>query len=301
MRSLTVVQQFIVGGVTAAALADWSNFVRLGLTFSFRRSIARAVAASLLALGAAASVAIVASTSLIEVVFEHGNFTHDDTLDVSQILLVALAGFVAEGVMFVVSQALLATRRNRASVVIGVGRSGLRLGIVLALGLPFGPIGVAAAYSIANVATLIVQVAYLVRLRLLSRSEGPWSNVAVVLTATAATSVVLVRTDMPPLAAAACVVAVCAATTVAMWDELAKSGISRLRGLRVRRSGRLTRAIVVPGAALTAVAGGVAVARAPQLMLLMGAAVLLAGTGALLPLRYFPALLVIGSSLVRAR
>ena len=124
-------------------------------------------------------------------------------------------------------RALLATRRNRASVVIGVGRSGRRLGIVLALGLPFGPIGVAAAYSIANVATLIVQVAYLVRLRLLSRSEGPWSNVAVVLTATAATSVVLVRTDMPPLAAAACVVAVCAATTVAMWDDSPRRAASR--------------------------------------------------------------------------
>jgi hypothetical protein len=137
-----------------------------------------------------------------------------------------------------------------------------------------------------------------VRLRLLSRSDGLWSNAAFVLAATVATSVVLTETDIPPLAAAACVIAVCGATTVAMWDELAKSGASRLRGLRVRRSGRLTRAIVLSGAALAAVAGGVAVARAPQPMLLVGVAAVLAATGALLPLRYFPALLVMGSLLV---
>ena len=96
-RALSVTQLLIVGGLTLAALPEWSNHVRAQARASLERSIAQALSVAVLALSLAAAVGLVAGETLVRLVFQRGSFTAHDTEVVAAIVLAALVGFVAEG------------------------------------------------------------------------------------------------------------------------------------------------------------------------------------------------------------
>ena len=220
-RGLTVAQLLIVGGLAFAALPHWSGFARAKDRAELERSIVRAISLAALALSLAAAIALVASQTLVRLAFQHGGFTAHDTEVVSRIVDVALFGFVAEGVMLVLSPALVADRRNHAAITLGIARTGVVLVLVAILGLTDGPVGVAIGYSLANVLALSGLLIYVVREGMITRanSDLAWSSALVaVLTAGVAGAVLLL--DAPPVARPVLVVAAFLAAALSVRSRL---------------------------------------------------------------------------------
>jgi putative peptidoglycan lipid II flippase len=157
-RSLMVGQQLIVGGALLTILSTWSILYSRGQVERLRRSVWATTAVGTVLLVAASCLAIVAGEQIVALVYQHGNFTARDTEVVTDLLLLSLPGFCAEGIGLILSQGMLAARHNRATITIGVGNFALRLSLIFALGYEFGAYGVAAAYSIASLVVLIPQV-----------------------------------------------------------------------------------------------------------------------------------------------
>jgi peptidoglycan biosynthesis protein MviN/MurJ (putative lipid II flippase) len=163
LRSLAIVLQLLVGGVVLASLGDWSAR-RHELGERLRAAIVRTASAAALVLTAAAAVAAIAAASLVGIVYEHGAFSARDTEAVSELLVIALPGFVAEGVTLVLSQVLLAYHRNKHAIAIGFLNFGVRAPLIVILGFEWGARGVAAAYSTSMVVIVVVQLAVLARI-----------------------------------------------------------------------------------------------------------------------------------------
>jgi putative peptidoglycan lipid II flippase len=210
IRSLAVVQQLIVGGWLLSSLGDWSDFARTREQSRFRASLLRTTTAAALLLVLAASIAIVAGPRLIALVYEHGSFTSKDTRAVASLVLLALGGFCAEGVGLVLSQALVAYRRNGSAIAIGVFAFLVRAALVLLFGKAWGARGVAIAYSVSAGLALLVQVVVIGILSLAARSDlarfGRGGLVALGTLATAGMCVLL-RSFVPSAAQAIVVVA----------------------------------------------------------------------------------------------
>lgn len=173
VRSLTLVQQLLVGGFVLSALGDWSAMSRAQGPEPLRRAVARTAATSTLLLSLAASIAVVTGHNLVALVYQHGAFEGHETEVVTRLLLIALPGFCAEGIGLVISQALIAQRKNSLAVRIGFARFLLQAILILELGRVWGVAGVAAAYSVAALFTLVLQVGAVVRSSLLTRAELP--------------------------------------------------------------------------------------------------------------------------------
>lgn len=220
-RAITVAQALIVGGIVAASLPDWSNYVRAQARHRLERSVARTISMTALVLSLAGAIGLVASTTLVHVAFQRGSFSPHDTRVVSEIVNVALLGFVAEGVMLVLGQALAADKRLRVMIVFGQGRAGFLIALVAILGLWDGPVGVAAGYSVANVIALALQLLYVRRDGLLPRQESSLAlSTVVVIACTGAASAALLAIDVPWLLGAGLVVAVFAGAIVSTRNGL---------------------------------------------------------------------------------
>ncbi|MBV9803785.1 MAG: hypothetical protein JO130_11360 [Solirubrobacterales bacterium] len=220
-RGIVVAQSLIVGGVVFAALPDWSNHVRAQARATLERSIARTLSMAALALSLAAAVGLVAANTLVSAAFQRGSFTAHDTRAVSEIVVAGLLGFVAEGVMLVLSQALLADRRNRVAVIIALARSFGLIILVAGLGLTLGPVGVALGYSIANVVALAVQLVYACREGMLtSRQLRLARSTAVVTVCTCGAAAMLIPLHVPSPVAAAVVIGVFATTVLSVRNSL---------------------------------------------------------------------------------
>lgn len=159
-RSLAIVQQLLVGGLFLATLADWSAVARRASGRLGPNVAARAGATALLLL-VAACVAMVAARQFVSLAYERGNFGAADTELVTRLLLIALPGFWAEGVVIVLGLSLLAERRNPRMIVLGVAHFTIRGGAIVVLGLSFGVEGVAAAYSLGTIVALGIGTALL--------------------------------------------------------------------------------------------------------------------------------------------
>ncbi|MGI8412175.1 MAG: lipid II flippase MurJ [Solirubrobacteraceae bacterium] len=224
-RGLSVAQLLIVGGVAYAALPDWSDYARTNARAALERSIARAISLTGLALSLAAAIGLVASQPLVQLAFQHGSFTAHDTHVVSAILTVALVGFVAEGVMLVLSPALVADRRTSAAITVGMVRTAAVIVLVSIFGLTKGLVGVAIGYSAANVLALTVLLFYVVRAGMLTRRQTQLARSSgLVAVFTIAAAGVLLILDAPPLARATVVLAVFATATVGL-----RQGLPRIR------------------------------------------------------------------------
>ncbi len=171
-RALAVAQLLIVGGLTLGALPEWSTYARARARQALEHSIVRTGAVAMLALSLAAAVGLVTSTSLVRLAFQHGSFAAHDTHVVSVIMRAALIGFVAEGMILVLSPALIADRRNRAAIAFGVARTACVVVLVASVGLAAGPVGVAVGYSAANAIILSGQLVYLYQARMVTRRES---------------------------------------------------------------------------------------------------------------------------------
>ncbi len=157
-RSLIAVQQLLIGGVLLAAMPDWAALLSADRRQRMANSLVTSVVLGGMLLGVAASIALVSARSLVAFVYQHGDFTPQDTAAVARILVLALPGFCAEGVGLILSQAVLAAKRNWLALGIGLAHIVLRLGLIFVLGLRWGATGVAAAYSVTEVAVLAMQV-----------------------------------------------------------------------------------------------------------------------------------------------
>jgi peptidoglycan biosynthesis protein MviN/MurJ (putative lipid II flippase) len=174
-------------------------------------------------------VGLVASHTLVRLAFQRGSFTAHDTDVVSTIIVAGLAGFVAEGVMMVLSQAILAQRRIRAGIGFGLSRATAMLVFVAIFGLLEGPVGVATGYSVANVIILVAQMVYVWRNGIVTSRHARLARSTLLIAAsTGVTATLIAPMDLPSLAGAALVLGVFA------------TGVIRFRGsfrpLRTRLS-----------------------------------------------------------------
>lgn len=220
-RAIAVAEALLVGGIIYSALPDWSDYFRTDAHARLEHSVAQTVSIAALVLSVAAGVGLVASQTLVRVAFQRGSFTAHDTKAVSAIIVAGLAGFVAEGVMLVLSQAILAERRIRAGIAFGIGRAvGLMICVAI-IGLARGPVGVAAGYSIANVAALSAQLVYVWRKGIVTKRQGALARSTLLVTlATGVTAILLVPVDVPALVRAALVCAVFAGLLVKLRGTL---------------------------------------------------------------------------------
>jgi putative peptidoglycan lipid II flippase len=220
-RAIAVAEALIVGGLMYAALPDWSDLFRTQAHGKLERSIAHTVSVAALALSVAAAVGLVAAPTLVRWAFERGSFTAHDTRVVSGIIIAGLAGFLAEGVMLVLSQAILAERRVRAGMAFGVARSVALIVSVAAFGLTGGPLGVAIGYSVANVTILAAEAAYVWRQNIVTGRQASLArSTLVVVTSTGVTAALVAPLDVPSLVRAALVVAVFASALIRLRDTL---------------------------------------------------------------------------------
>jgi putative peptidoglycan lipid II flippase len=220
-RALAVSEALLVGGIMYAALPEWSDFFRTEARSTLERSIAQTVSVAALVLSVAAGIGLVASPMLVRLAFQRGSFTAHDTHVVTTIVVAGLAGFVAEGVMLVLSQAILAERRIRAGIAFGMGRAAALMVLVATLGLTSGPVGVAVGYSIANVIVLAVQIGYVWRNGIVTRRQARLARSTLFVAAsTGVTAAVLAAMKLPSVAGAALVLAVFASGLIAWRDSL---------------------------------------------------------------------------------
>jgi putative peptidoglycan lipid II flippase len=220
-RALTVAQALIVGGIASAALPDWSKYVREDARRKLKRSVTQTASLAALALSLAAAVGLVASTDLVRLAFQRGSFSAHDTQIVSTIVAAALVGFLAEGVMLVLAQAFAADKRLRVMIVSGQGRAACLIVLVAILGLNGGPVGVAEAYSAANLLVLALQMGYAFKKGFFTRQE--WRllrSTALVAACTAATGAALLAAHVPSLLGTGVVVAVFAGAALSMRSDL---------------------------------------------------------------------------------
>ncbi len=227
-RAIAVAEALIVGGIMYAALPDWSDYVRTQAWATLERSIAQAVSFAALSLSVAAAVGLVASQTLVRIAFQRGSFTAHDTRVVSAIIVAGLAGFLAEGVMLVLSQAILAQKRIRAGIAFSMGRASAMIILAAILGLAWGPVGVAVGYSAANVLALTAELAYVYRKGIVTRAQAPVArSTLVVAAATGLTAVLLLPVHMPTLAQAALVVAIFGSGLIKLRGSLPRPRAAR--------------------------------------------------------------------------
>ena len=155
MKSLLAVQQLLVGGLALASLADWSSDQRLReITPS---SLWTRVGIAFTALTFAGIVAAFLAPELVRFVFQRGEFTSADTKAVAGLLRLALPAFMAVGVSWVFSQAMLSTRRNTVSISIGLSRFVLRM-VFVGVGTTVAGIeGLVIGVSVAECVALLLQ------------------------------------------------------------------------------------------------------------------------------------------------
>ncbi|MBA3735467.1 MAG: hypothetical protein H0W90_09785 [Actinobacteria bacterium] len=171
IRSLAIVAQLLIGGVILSVLGDWSTLGETHAVRKVRQSLASVSVWCGVFFVFAASLALVAGHALVRLVYEHGSFSRADSHAVTRLLLLGLPGFCAEGPILVLSQGLLASRRNWPAIIIGLAYGTLRLGLVFAFAARAGVDGVAIGYSLSTVSILVVEIVVVARLGLLGRES----------------------------------------------------------------------------------------------------------------------------------
>lgn len=219
IKSLRGVQLLLLGGVVLASLGDWSSLATRLKKDQLADSLLRRTVLGGILLVLAASIAIVAGHSLVDLVYHRGSFTSQDTAAVTTTLLLGLPGFVIEGIGLVISPALVGTKRNAEIAAIGAANFILRLTLLIVLAPSFGAPGVAIGYSLSQVVLTPVLVAVAAKHALWPRAGrrdvAAGSTVAIG-TLAAAVGLAIFATSVPPLVNGAVVTAVCAVLFLVM-------------------------------------------------------------------------------------
>ena len=169
-RGIGAAQQLLIGGLLVAILPDWT--VLHQRTRRISEGVVRAWLVGILLLSAAAGIALAAAPSIVRLVFQRGAFTAADTDAVALLVRLMLLGFVAEGMTLILVQGMLATSRNDVSLRLGFVRFGLQAVLTALLGVTFGPVGVAAAYSASLALAFFYAIVLSGRLGLLESGHG---------------------------------------------------------------------------------------------------------------------------------
>jgi len=164
VRGLGVAQQLLIGGLVLSALGDWSALRGEKPQLAVKLAAASAIVAALLAV--ACVTAVLFGRDLIELLFQRGAFHANDTTAVFRLVCLALPGFAFESASLVLSQAIVAVRRNDLAVRTGFIRTVVRIVLLVVLGLSWGPAGVAVAWSVSAAVGLLLNARYLVKLEL---------------------------------------------------------------------------------------------------------------------------------------
>ncbi|GAC1513653.1 MAG: hypothetical protein NVS2B16_19010 [Chloroflexota bacterium] len=171
IRALSSVQLIFINGLSLAGLGTWTALALRGHDDRLRRSLGLAVVVAAVSLAISAAVALVATQGLVSLVFQRGRFTPTDTRAVSDILVLALPGFWAQGVGVLLTSMLSATRHNRYLYGLGFANAGLRCFLIVVLGALMGVEGVAVAYSAASFVATFAIVLKLRQVSLLPQIE----------------------------------------------------------------------------------------------------------------------------------
>jgi putative peptidoglycan lipid II flippase len=201
MRSLSVVQRLIVGGLAFAALGTWSGFVAERRFTELHRSITRSVTLVAAILIGAAAIAAVSAQPLIALIYQRGRFTSADSSAVAAVMIFALIGFVAEGISLVLTTALASTRHNYLLATIALGHFAARLTLDFILAPRLGALGIALAYSLVMTIVLFSVGAIVYRLGLLHPARADAVRALAVVAATAISAGVSLALGIPGLVA----------------------------------------------------------------------------------------------------
>ena len=169
-RGVMAAQQLLIGGLLIAILPDWAALHRRAA--QIRISVVHAWIVGGFLLTTAATIALVAAPSIVELIFQRGAFTARDSQAVAVLVRILLPGFVAEGVTLIVFQGMFAIARNDLALRLGFVRVGLQLVLTLALGLALGSTGVAIAYSVSLMVALVYALVIGSQLGLLGGDDG---------------------------------------------------------------------------------------------------------------------------------
>jgi len=150
-RGMLVAQQILIGGLLIAVLPDWTTRHRQAM--DIRPDVIAVSVLSTLLLFAAGSVALVAAHPVVELIYERGAFSGNDTDSVVLLTRILVPGFVAEGLLAIITQAFLASGRTDAVLRVWAIRTATLLVFTIGFGLRWGAVGVAAAYSLSMLAT----------------------------------------------------------------------------------------------------------------------------------------------------
>jgi putative peptidoglycan lipid II flippase len=205
MRSLSVVQRLIVGGLMVAALGTWSGLVAERRFSELNHSIARAVTLVIAILIGAAAVAAVSAQPLIALVYQRGQFTSAASSAVASVMLVALVGFVAEGISLVLTTALASARHNYLLAAVALGQFTVRLGLDFLLAPRLGALGIALAYSLVMTIALFGVGAIVYRVGLLRPARAESMRALAVVAATLIAAGACLTLGVPGLMAGAIV------------------------------------------------------------------------------------------------
>jgi peptidoglycan biosynthesis protein MviN/MurJ (putative lipid II flippase) len=167
---------------------------------------------------------------LVELVYQRGAFVSSDTASVVFLTRILVPGFVAEGLWLVLAQGMLATGRNDLVLRVWFLRFAAQLVLTIALGLPWGAAGVAAAYSLSMLIATALAAAYSAGLRTFESGSSLLvrSVQAGLVTAGVAVALMLASSWIPAWLAAIAVVLV-AVTSAYLW-RLSETVIGTLSG-----------------------------------------------------------------------
>ncbi len=132
-------------------------------TEAFARTLRESAKFSLFILLPATAGLFVLAQPIIQVLFEHGNFTHEDTLVTAYALTNYLPGLIGYGLAYLLTRAFYALQETRTPLVVGAITVALNVILDYALVGPMGVGGLALATSVAGITNALALLIVLQR------------------------------------------------------------------------------------------------------------------------------------------
>jgi putative peptidoglycan lipid II flippase len=155
MQNATTLREFPLGlasvAISLAALPMLSRLASASDWAGYKRTLARSLRLVLvLTLPAAAGLAALA-VPLVQLIFEHGEFTPTDTLWTSRALWGYIPGLIFAAVDWPLNYAYYARQNTRTPTLVGIAAVGVYLAVALLLMRPLGMLGLVLADSAKHV------------------------------------------------------------------------------------------------------------------------------------------------------
>ncbi len=175
MRLFQLPLGILAASVATAALPRLSAHAAQGADQEFRLALAKGTSLGAALLLPATAGLLVLGRPVVELLFQHGAFTPQDTARTAAALAAYLPGLWAYGLVYLFSRAFYALGRPAVPVLTAAAAVGVNVGLDLAWVGPWGTFGLALATGVAGWVDALLQGAILWR-----RGRGwlPWRAVA---------------------------------------------------------------------------------------------------------------------------